>query len=110
MMERQNRVLGNIGPRFKLADGRMVTRRVRFSGVDTHRQLVEIESVSYVKHPGGHRERLAYPIRLRYLYRFEAEHLLARAGFRVEKVYGDYDSSPFAAGKASNLILVGVKT
>jgi SAM-dependent methyltransferase len=109
MMERQNRVFGNVGPRFKLADGRIVTRRVRFSAVDTHRQLVEIESVSYVKHPGGHRERLAYPIRLRFLYRFEAEHLLARAGFRLEKVYGDYDWSPYRGQESKNLILVAEK-
>jgi hypothetical protein len=87
----------------------MVPRRVRFSAVDTHRQLVEIESVSYVKHPGGHRERLAYPIRLRFLYRFEAEHLLARAGFRLEKVHGDYGRSPYRGQESKNLILVAEK-
>ena len=32
---------------------------------------------------------------LRYVFRFELEHLLVRAGFRVVALYGDYDGSPF---------------
>ena len=32
---------------------------------------------------------------MRYLFRHEVEHLLARSGFAVEALYGDYDRSPF---------------
>ncbi len=32
---------------------------------------------------------------LRYLHRYEAEHLLARAGFEVEALYGDFFGAPF---------------
>jgi hypothetical protein len=34
-------------------------------------------------------------VALRYYYRFEVEHLLARAGLRVAALHGDYDRSPF---------------
>lgn len=34
-------------------------------------------------------------LHLRWLYRFEVEHLLALAGFRVEHLYGWFDGDPF---------------
>ena len=34
-------------------------------------------------------------LKLRYLFRFEMEHLLARAGFEVEALYGDCFRAPF---------------
>ena len=42
--------------------------------------------------------RLTETITLRYVFRYELEHLLVRAGFRVAALYGDYDRSPFADG------------
>ncbi len=35
---------------------------------------------------------------LRMIYRYEFEHLLARAGFEVEALYGDYDRRPYGPG------------
>jgi len=32
---------------------------------------------------------------MRYLFRYELEHLLARAGFAIDALYGDYDRSPY---------------
>ena len=46
---------------------------------------------------------------MRYLFRFEAEHLLARAGFAVEGVYADYDRSPYGANYPGELIFVAKK-
>lgn len=40
-------------------------------------------------------EREFEPLRLRYFHRFEIEHLLARAGYEVEALYGDWDRGPF---------------
>lgn len=37
-------------------------------------------------------------IRLRYVHRFEMEHLLARAGFQVEGLHGGFDRSAFREG------------
>jgi hypothetical protein len=40
------------------------------------------------------------------LYRFEAEHLLARCGFEVEHVYADYDRTPYGSKYPGELIFV----
>ncbi|MEM8534893.1 MAG: class I SAM-dependent methyltransferase [Chloroflexota bacterium] len=39
----------------------------------------------------GNVHRTMLPFTMRWLYRYELEHLLARAGFVVEQVYGSYD-------------------
>jgi len=35
------------------------------------------------------------PLKLRWMYRYEAEHLLARSGFVVEALYGGFNRQPF---------------
>jgi SAM-dependent methyltransferase len=45
------------------------------------------------RRPGGARERFSFA--LRYVYRYEMEHLLERAGFVVEALYGDHFRAPF---------------
>jgi hypothetical protein len=44
----------------------------------------------------------------RWTYRFEAEHLLERAGFNVEAVYGGYQREPFTSSSAA-MVFVGRK-
>ncbi len=39
-------------------------------------------------------DRFYRPLTLRWIYRFEFEHLLARTGFAVDALYGDFDRSP----------------
>jgi hypothetical protein len=46
---------------------------------------------------------------MRYLFRFEAEHLLARCGFDVEHVYADYDKTPYGSKYPGELIFVAKK-
>lgn len=69
----------------------------------------QIELVYYVTHPNGREECLVHAFPMRYLYRFEAEHLLARFGFEVEKVYADYDKSPYGSKYPGELIFVANK-
>ena len=38
------------------------------------------------------------PLTLRYVFRYEMEHLLARAGFAVEALFGDFQRAAFRAG------------
>jgi hypothetical protein len=45
-------------------------------------------------HLDGRKERLVLAWTLRYFFRYEVEHLLARCGFRVTAVYGNFDRSP----------------
>ena len=41
-------------------------------------------------------ERTYKPMRLRWIYRYEFEHLLSRCGFEVEALYGDFERGPFS--------------
>jgi hypothetical protein len=41
------------------------------------------------------------------VHRFEAEHLLHRAGFTVEAVYGGYHREPFTSDSAAMVFLAG---
>jgi SAM-dependent methyltransferase len=47
---------------------------------------------------GGQVHRTALPFTMRWLYRYELEHLLARAGFVAEAVYGSYELDEYGAG------------
>jgi SAM-dependent methyltransferase len=78
----------------RLSDGRVV--RVRERTVAFHRaiQSNDVELIYYVTHPDGRIERLPNPFRIRYFFRYEVEHLLARAGFRVAELFGDFTRAP----------------
>jgi SAM-dependent methyltransferase len=41
----------------------------------------------------------------RYIFRFEAEHLLERAGFAIEATYGGYQREPFTTDSTSMIFL-----
>jgi SAM-dependent methyltransferase len=97
-------------PEFAVPDGRRVTRRYRIRSYDRASQVNQVELIYYVTHPDGHEERLVHSFRMRYLFRFEAEHLLARAGFEIEHLYGGYDKSPFGSTYPGELILVARTT
>lgn len=96
-------------PEFALPDGRRVVRRHRVLARDLLRQIQDVELVYYVTHPDGRQERLPFRFQMRYFFRYEAEHLLARAGFEVEQVLADYDQTPFGSKDPSELILVARK-
>lgn len=47
---------------------------------------------------------------MRYIFRYELEHLLTVTGFTVEEIYGDFDFSPFGLRYPGELIVVAKKT
>jgi SAM-dependent methyltransferase len=93
-------------PEFTTPDGRRVVRCHKTVSRDRANQINHVELVYYVTHPDGRQERLVHAFPMRYLYRFEAEHLLARCGFVVETVYADYDKSPYGSKYPGELIFV----
>jgi SAM-dependent methyltransferase len=93
-------------PVFSLPDGRRLTRRHRIVSHDRQAQVNHVELIYDVLHPDGHVERLVHAFPMRYLFRFEAEHLLARAGFEVVHLYGGYDRSPHGTTYPGELIFV----
>jgi SAM-dependent methyltransferase len=94
------------GPEFRTTDGRRVIRRFKTVAVDRFQQVNQIELIYYVTHPDQREERLVHSFAMRYLFRFEAEHLLARAGFEVEHVYAGFDKSAYGSNYPGELILV----
>ena len=81
-------------PEFELPDGRRLRRRSRI--VATHRswQYNDVEIIYHLTDAAGKTRRLVQAFLMRYFFRYELEHLLARAGFEVAELYGDFDRSP----------------
>ena len=96
-------------PEFSMPDGRRVIRRHKIVSRDAANQINYVELIYYLTHPNGRQERLVQAFPMRYLFRFEAEHLLARAGFEVEQLYADYDKSPYGSKYPGELIFVARK-
>jgi len=104
-----NRPLGveiSEGDPFTMPDGRHVARSFRIVGADRFAQVNQVELMYNVTHPDGRTERRVHAFAMRYLFRFEAEHLLARAGFEVEQLYAGYDRSPYGSTYPGELIFV----
>lgn len=81
---------------YRAADGREVRITERVAAFHRAEQRNEVEMIFSVVHPGGRKERLVFAWTLRYFFRYEVEHLLARCGFKVMALYGDFDRSPLA--------------
>jgi SAM-dependent methyltransferase len=80
-------------PELSLPDGRRLRRAFRVVRKRHADQCNDIELIYYLD---GRRLVQSFP--LRYFFRFELEHLLARAGFEVKALFGAFDRSPFADG------------
>jgi SAM-dependent methyltransferase len=79
---------------YKMPDGRHVRLTERVAAFHRGVQRNDVEMIYAVTHPDGRQERLVLSWTLRYFFRYEVEHLLARCGFRVAAVYGNFDRSP----------------
>jgi SAM-dependent methyltransferase len=82
-------------PETKLPDGRWFRRAGRVARVRWIDQVSEIELIYYISsEPGGREERHVQSFDMRWFLRAELVNLLARGGFRVRSIYGDFDRSP----------------
>ena len=81
-------------PDTPLPNGRTFRRTGRVTAVYIADQYSEVELIYYVRNGNGKSERLVQAFPMRWFWRQEMEHLLARCGFRIEAVYGDFDRSP----------------
>jgi SAM-dependent methyltransferase len=97
------------GEEFTLPDGRRVIRREKIAGRDLIRQVISVELIYYVTTADARCERLVHAFSMRYYFRYELEHLLARAGFVVDAVYGDYQRNAYDTSYPGELIFVASK-
>lgn len=91
---------------FQMPDGRRVLRTGRLLGRDPIAQVNEVELAYQITHPDGRQQQLAHVFPMRYFFRYELEHLLARCGYEVEAVYSDYDKAPFGSKYPGELLCV----
>jgi SAM-dependent methyltransferase len=97
-------------PEFTMPDGRRVLRRNRIVARDVFKQYQDVELIYNITHPDGRTERIVHAFPMRYFFRYEVEHLLARCGFEVEALYAEYDKSPYGSQYPGELIFVARKT
>ena len=89
---------------FVMPDGRTVQKFVA-QWSDTAQQRIHVVFMYDINDANQRIQRVNASFAMRYFWRFELEHLLARAGFRIEDIYGNYELAPYDA-ESSQLIVV----
>jgi len=79
---------------YLMDDGRKVHLTERVVAFHRAEQRNDVEMAFEVSGPDGRKKRSVFAFTIRYFFRYEVEHLLARSGFRVTALYGDFDRSP----------------
>ncbi len=85
--------------------GVTVARTEAVVGIDLAAQVRVIRSAYEVVTANGAVTKRFVEWPFRYTYRFEAEHLLERAGFAIEALYGGYQREPFVSASRVMLFL-----
>ena len=93
--------------------GSAFRKLLQFTHPETGREIVVLSSLSYdperqvlvedrvfeeLDEGGVVVSRTYSPLTMRWVYRYEMEHLLELSGFRVEALYGDFGRGPFRYG------------
>jgi SAM-dependent methyltransferase len=105
-----NQYLSEFGdePDIEMPDGRRLRRRHVIRSRDLSNQVLVGDTNYYVDYPDGRHECKVNSVAVRYLFRYEAEHLLARSGFDIRAVYGAFDKRPFSSA-GREMIVIGVR-
>jgi SAM-dependent methyltransferase len=82
--------------RFTLADGAQVQKFVA-QHADMAAQISHVTFIYDELDAAGRVSRHTLPFTMRWLYRYELEHLLARAGFALDALYGSYELDDYSA-------------
>lgn len=88
-------------------DGNHVQKFIAIDS-DVASQLSRITYIYDETDPSGRLARRTMHFNLRWLYRFELEHLLARAGFSLRNLYGSYDLDEYVSGSPRLIAVAGV--
>lgn len=83
-------------PEYEIPDGRRLRRTCRIAAFHRAEQYNDTELIYYLTNNDGHTERIVQAFPFRYFFKYEMEHLLARCGFKIIEMFGDFDKSPLA--------------
>ena len=86
-------------------EGRRIRSRATVFDCDGAQPANECEITHEILEPDGTVSTLIEAFPMRFVFRHEIEHLLARAGFGVVALYGDHDRSPYS-GESPGMIVV----
>jgi SAM-dependent methyltransferase len=95
---------------YKTVDGRQVIISERIAAFHRAEQINDVEMIFSVVHPSGRNERLVFAWPLRYFFRYEIEHLLARCGFKVAAFYGNFDRTPMRDDSPEMIFIAEAQT
>jgi len=87
-------------------DGRHVQKFIAIDS-DAAAQLSRVTYLYDETDAAGTLTRRTMRFAMRWFYRFEVEHLLARAGFSTRAVYGSYDLEEYATGSPRMIVVAG---
>lgn len=90
--------------RFSLPDGRIVHKFVS-QWSDIAQQLLHVVFMYDINDVQTGIQRKSASFAMRYFWRYEIEHLLARTGFTLQHCYGSYDLDPFGSESEQMLIV-----
>jgi SAM-dependent methyltransferase len=97
------------GPAATLPDGRTLERSFKVVDHDRFEQVNDLELIYNITYPDGRKERSVHAFTMRYFFRYEVEHLLARTGFVVDQLYAGYDRSAYGTVYPGELIFIARK-
>jgi ubiquinone/menaquinone biosynthesis C-methylase UbiE len=80
----------------EISGGGRLRRTHRIVSAHRTEQYQDVEMIYYLTDSEGTTERIVQSFPFRYFFRYEMEHLLARSGFRIIDLFGDFDRSPLS--------------
>jgi ubiquinone/menaquinone biosynthesis C-methylase UbiE len=92
---------------YEMSGGRRVRLTERTTAFHRAVQCNDVEMTFEVTAPGGEKTRNTFAFTIRYFFRYEVEHLLARAGFRVLELFGDFNGSPLRDDSPEMIFVAG---
>ncbi|MEO8562801.1 MAG: class I SAM-dependent methyltransferase [bacterium] len=93
LMTRERSAEAEDTPEQVLPDGRTLRRTVRVLAVHWVEQVSDLELIYYVR-TGDRIERIVQEFQMRFFTPSELTHLVARAGFRLDALFGGFDRQP----------------
>ncbi|GAB4120610.1 MAG: class I SAM-dependent methyltransferase [Roseiflexaceae bacterium] len=89
---------------FQMPDGTRVQKFVA-QQIDAASQINHVTFIYDVIGLDGSLRRYTAPFRMRWVYRYELEHLLLRSGFVLEQVYGSYELDRYRSDSETLLVV-----
>jgi SAM-dependent methyltransferase len=95
----------NDTPETPLPDGSSFRRSGRMVAVHRIEQVNDVELIYDLTFPNGKTERRVHAFGMRWFLPAELEHLVARAGFTLDAIYGNFDRSPLTDASPEMIVV-----